>query len=244
MSENYSDYMKSQAESRLIQIIRDAENYSPGVADAAKIELLSRGLTEADIETLEVLDEDAAVESSDALDSVWLKYKKSKTASGLLLLLVLLLVLQILRTVFNYGFIHFNSDEKFGFITSLCFIFLPLITATFSAYSIWKLQRIGWIMAHGYAWLVIGSRVYQFVLLNLSDARNASGGWLEQIPLALKLETAADMIILGFVLVLLNGPKNIERFKVDKSMKRLAYLLLPLAVLILFYSLHSIGLSL
>lgn len=236
--------MKSQAESRLIQIIRDAENYSLGVADAAKEELLNRGLTEKDLEKLESLDEDADIESSEALDSVWLKYKKSKTASGLLLLLVLLLVFQILRAVFSYGFIHFNTDEKFGFITSLCFIFLPLVTATFAAYSIFKLQRIGWLMAHVYAWLLIGARVYQCILIHSAFGGNSASSWLNQIPFSLKVDIVTELLILSFLLNLLNGSKNIKLFKVDKSMKRIGYFLLPLAVLILFYSLHSMGLSL
>jgi len=238
MKEDFKAYMSSQSDSRLLQLIEDASNYDRNAIEAAKNELIERGTSAAELEDFESGKRDAAnqITESDALDSIWMKYKKNQTAQGLLLLLVLLLVFQIIRTVISIAFIHYSTGQDFGFIFSFYHIFLPLIGALFTAYSLWKLLPIAWIAAHLYFWIIIGNSVIE-LLNSYSEESSSFMGIIQN----LSLNTILDVLIVIFLIYLLNQEKYLSLFKVKPNQKWLAFVAIPAIFTVVYYSFHLLG---
>ena len=241
--EDYGDYMKAQGESRLIQIVRDGAHYHVGVKEAAEAELLGRGISNDELELLiaRPLDE-AVLSDSEPLDALWTKYRASRTASGWLLLLVILLAFQVVRIVLSYAVIHFSTGQDFGFQVSFFKLFLPMVSAVFAAYTLWKLQAIGWVVAHFAAWVFLANQVYAYVSVLRMNRYHEEFG-VEPLPFQFSFDLLLDVLLGLFILVFLNLTKQQRQLGVRRIHRSIGWIWAPLAIGLLFYSLQYFDLS-
>jgi hypothetical protein len=245
MDQDILAYLKEQSIHRLLYLINDADNYDPGVGEAAKNELLDRGYSEAEIALfLANQNEPVEREQGGPLDAIWLKNKTMRSAGGLLLFSVFLLIIFLLKTVFQYAWFHFQYGAEFGFELSFFNLFLPLSLAAFSAYSIWKLLPIAWYLGQIFSYLLIFLSIYRLYRLfydyHLKSLRDFMPTAAE-LDLNLLFNLLFELFVAVFVLSQVHRRENTEQFGIAIKGRRSKAILIPLSIFALLFIAYLTG---